>query len=471
MAATATSEPAPAAVAALYCRISQDRAGDALGVDRQRQDCEALAERRGWTVGEVFVDDDRSAYSGRVRPGYNRMLEGLKAGRFGALVAWHPDRLHRSPLELESFIDLVNATGVAIATCSAGEYDLATAAGRMTARVVGAVARHESEQKSERIRRQREQAAQAGSPHGGGRRAFGYDPTGANVVESEAIVIREAASRFLARESLRTIARDLNERGIPSASGREWTIISLRTMLAGPRLAGLRVFRGEVVGAGTWPAILTREEHDRIVATLGNPRIRRRGRPPTSLLGGLLVCGRCGGKLHHSRRTSGERRYACAVSPGNRGCGGLAIQAERTEQRVTEAILYRIDSPAMRRALTRPRKNTTAVDPTVIESELETLAAASGRGEITVREYLAARGPLEERLRRARESLEAEQGMAALAPLLGAKTDVRAVWENLQRDGRRARAVIDALIDRITIAPANGRSAFDPKRIEILWGV
>jgi site-specific DNA recombinase len=162
MAATATSEPAPAAVAALYCRISQDRAGDALGVDRQRQDCEALAERRGWTVGEVFVDDDRSAYSGRVRPGYNRMLEGLKAGRFGALVAWHPDRLHRSPLELESFIDLVNATGVAIATCSAGEYDLATAAGRMTARVVGAVARHESEQKSERIRRQREQAAQAG---------------------------------------------------------------------------------------------------------------------------------------------------------------------------------------------------------------------------------------------------------------------------------------------------------------------
>jgi site-specific DNA recombinase len=160
---------------------------------------------RGWTVSGVYVDDDRSAYSGKPRPAYEELIGDLKAGRIDAVVAWHPDRLHRSPRELEDFIDLVEASHAAAATVQTGEYDLGSASGRMTARVVGAVARAESEHKSERIRRQREQAAAAGRFHGG-RRSFGYEADGVTVVEAEAVLIREAASRFLAGESLRAIA-------------------------------------------------------------------------------------------------------------------------------------------------------------------------------------------------------------------------------------------------------------------------
>ncbi len=36
-------------------------AGDRLGVTRQVEDCQRLAERRGWPVREVYIDDDRSA--------------------------------------------------------------------------------------------------------------------------------------------------------------------------------------------------------------------------------------------------------------------------------------------------------------------------------------------------------------------------------------------------------------------------
>ena len=117
----------------------------------------------------------------------------------------------------------------------------------MTARVVGAVAGAESEHKSERIRRQREQAAAAGRFHGG-RRSFGYEADGVTVVEAEAVLIREAAGRFLAGESLREIATDFNEREIPTASGGTWGVSSLRSVLSGPRAAGRRVFRGEDVG-------------------------------------------------------------------------------------------------------------------------------------------------------------------------------------------------------------------------------
>src|SRR4029077_7169285 len=125
---------------------------------------------------------------------------------------------------------------------------------------------HESEQKSERLRRQREQMALQGRPQGGGRRAFGYDASGAQLVKTESALVREAADRYLAGESLRTIARDWNYRGVKTSSGKAWGITSLRTMLGGTRIAGLRVHRGEVVGPATWPAIINREEHDAIRA-------------------------------------------------------------------------------------------------------------------------------------------------------------------------------------------------------------
>jgi site-specific DNA recombinase len=73
--------------AAVYVRISQARDGEHAGVDRQRDDCLALAERQGWTVGEVYTDNDRSAYDGKPRPDYVRMLADIEAGRVDGVIA------------------------------------------------------------------------------------------------------------------------------------------------------------------------------------------------------------------------------------------------------------------------------------------------------------------------------------------------------------------------------------------------
>ncbi|HEY4569857.1 MAG TPA: recombinase family protein [Kribbella sp.] len=94
--------------AALYLRQSLDRDGHGFAVARQRQDCKRLADRRGWRVAEEFVDNDVSASSGRVRPAYARMLGAIEAGKIDAVVVWAADRLHRRPVELEHFIDLVS---------------------------------------------------------------------------------------------------------------------------------------------------------------------------------------------------------------------------------------------------------------------------------------------------------------------------------------------------------------------------
>src|SRR6476619_53763 len=101
-----SKEPPPPVPAAIYARISRDREGAGLGVDRQEADCRALAERLGWEVVEVYADNDVSAYSGKVRPQYRAMLGAVKAGQVTALLAWHPDRLYRRAVDLEEIVNI-----------------------------------------------------------------------------------------------------------------------------------------------------------------------------------------------------------------------------------------------------------------------------------------------------------------------------------------------------------------------------
>ena len=182
--------------AAVYCRTSQDRGGERLGVQRQESLCCALAERKGWPVSEVYVDNDFGAFTGKRRPEYERMLDDLRAGIRDAVVVVDQDRLTRHGRELEDFIELADRLDVALANVS-GDVDFGTSDGRFRARIMGAVARQESEKKSERLKRQREQAALAGRPHPGPR-AFGFDDGNVVPRSSEAALIQNAAADVLA---------------------------------------------------------------------------------------------------------------------------------------------------------------------------------------------------------------------------------------------------------------------------------
>lgn len=218
--------------AAIYARISMDRTGAGLGVERQLQDCRALATDRRFDVVQVFSDNDISAYSGAKRPGYEGLLDLVRRGEVDVVIAWHVDRLHRSLADLETYIEACEPTSVSTLTVRAGDLDLSSASGRMMARVLGSIARHESEQKSERVRRARRQAAESGRAHG--RLGYGYDDQ-QRIIPAEAAVIREVADRTLRGETLMSIARDLNERKIPSPGAGGWVWQQVKRAVSGLR--------------------------------------------------------------------------------------------------------------------------------------------------------------------------------------------------------------------------------------------
>src|SRR4051812_22098949 len=104
--------------AAIYVRISQDRDGEGAGVQRQREDCQALVDRMGWTVVKVYEDDDVSAStrSRKPRPAYQAMIAAARAGEVDRIVAYSSSRITRRMRELDDLIDLTEQTGVTIHT-------------------------------------------------------------------------------------------------------------------------------------------------------------------------------------------------------------------------------------------------------------------------------------------------------------------------------------------------------------------
>jgi DNA invertase Pin-like site-specific DNA recombinase len=455
----------------IYARISSDREGDNLAISRQLADCEALAERKRWAVVERYVDADISAYGGKPRPEYRRMLDDIEDGALDAVLVYHADRLHRHPRELEDFIDLCARTGTKMATVS-GDLDLSTHEGQLMARITGAVARKESDDKSRRIQRKHEELAAAGKVSGGGSRPYGYGADKRTIRPEEAEVIRELARRVLAGDSLKALCKDLNDRGIPTAAGKDWAPQTMRRMLLSARISGQREHHGEIVAKAEWPAIITPAETQKLRAKLRDPdrRTNRAGR--RYLLTRLLRCGHCGSQLYSRPRDDGARRYVCATGPGFGGCGKLTILAEPVELFVSEAALHRLESPLLPEAIRRPPDETKGTEWQAeaerAQAQLDELAEMWAAGEITRGEWQKARPPIEKRLILARKKLAQLNRQAALVPFIGDVKRVRDQWQTMTLS--RQAEIIRALVEYIEVAPGRrGYNRFDRSRLRPVW--
>ncbi|MBX3438560.1 MAG: recombinase family protein, partial [Planctomycetaceae bacterium] len=182
---------------AVYLRISQDRTGLHAGVQRQQEDCLALADQLGFSDPQIFIDNDVSAFDGGRRPGYDALVNHIRAG-VPRIIVWHVDRLYRQPRELEDLIALVERHPVRVDAVRGGGFDLNTTEGRLMARQLVAIAAYESGHKSDRVKRANKRLAEQGRWHGPARYGYGI---GGVLIPEQAAVIRQMADRFLAGES------------------------------------------------------------------------------------------------------------------------------------------------------------------------------------------------------------------------------------------------------------------------------
>ncbi|MFJ3663116.1 recombinase family protein [Streptomyces sp. NPDC090119] len=463
--------------AVIYLRISQDRAGAHLGVDRQREDCEVLAERNGWDVVKTYIDNDISAYSGKKRPDYRRMLDDLDQGAATIVVAWHTDRLHRSPTELEEYIDLSERRGVNTHTCQAGPIDLSTPSGRMTARILGAVARHESEHKGERVARARRQKALAGEWMGG-IRPFGWGlPTGEmrtiadrktgedvqvpaldmmKAVPEEAVALRFWTDEILSGGSIRSLVKWCADKGVLTTRGNAVTHTDMRDMLLRPRNAGIAVYRGEEVGTGKWEPIVDEAKFRAVAAILRDPsRTVNRGTQPKWLGSLLYRCGRHACTGYVTVTQSGGRQYPSYRCPTGHGGGR---RAETVDQYVEDVIVERLSRPDSHDLL-EPAPDGVDVAGLQAESEqvrrrMADLAGLFGAGRLELAPFTQGMDTARAQLDGVTRQLARAATQDPLVGLVGAP-DVRKTWKVLPLD--RQRHVLRALVEVTLKTPRPGR--------------
>jgi site-specific DNA recombinase len=464
--------------ALIYARISRDEENKRDGVTRQLEDCRALAERLGWTVVGEHVDNDVSAYSGKMRPEYTALLRRLEAGGIDGVLAFHTDRLHRSPRELEQYIDLSEQHGVLTHTVKAGPVDLSTPSGRAVARTLGAWARHESEQNSMRTRRALLQRAQRGK-RPGGPIPFGYALEGDSLVlvDEQAEEVRKAYSSILAGRSIGSIVKDLNARGVKTGRGGEWTSTSVRNLILRPANAGLVKYQGTVMEgvSSDFPPIVSEHVWRAAVGVVSDPsRRQHREDAVRHLLSGLVRCGGCGepmritARARSQRGDSGRFLYVCRRNgPGPH----VAQSAEPLEEYVSEVVAGYLELESVAQDLAKreaPGADTGALrsEEKALQDRLTNAAELFAAGTITGGQLETITAAARDALARVQEQLARAQGAGRLVGIAGPGAAGR--WADTDLEGQRA--IIAGLVD-IYVAPVGKARprVFDPRRVSFEW--
>lgn len=460
--------------AAIYARISRDSDGQGAGVERQEADCLALVEREGWSVVKVYTDNSVSAYSGKQRPAWTRLLADAGAGAFDVLVAWHDDRLWRNVTEQQAVSAMLGECGVSLIATPSRTYRTDSVDDDFLGGLQALLAQHESARSGVRKRRQKLQLAEQGRD-GGGWRAFGYQADRMTVDPTEARHLREAYDYLIAGGSIMGLCDRWNAAGVTTSKGKPWVPTVAKRLMLNPRLAGLRVHQGEVVGRARWDPIFTTAEHERLAAVLRS-RERTRSGPMRSYLltGGIAVCGRCGADLHAQRRPNGRASYKCYQTSGAyKGCGGIAVVADKLESYVAGAVVEVLCSGGLERAIAAAagddeRRAAQADELRDVERRLQEVEVAHFvDGVLTRKGYLAARERLTGVVEALRRTLEDDSRLGVLTGLPSTVEALEARWDEAGVGWRRT--LVAATVARVTVLPANGRRLFHAERVAVEW--
>lgn len=496
--------------AAIYLRISQDRENTRLGVDRHREDAEALIKLRDWTRVDVYEDNDTTGSGRKKRPAFERLLADIESGMIDVVVAQEWPRLERNRSDGVRIIEAAQRHRVLLTFAKGSDIDCTTAAGRLSADMFSAISRNEIEVKAERqSRAQRQRAEQGRAPKGV--RPVGYAIDG-GVIEEEAGAVRKVYAAFQAGASLRALAAALsgrdstdrldvpplprhnrtlmmerNERRVeegleprPVPPNRPWSPSTVLGILRNPRYAGYSTYTPkEVLANGdrrrSWRAQVLRDEHgdpvmgqwhpivdvdvwEAVQDRLDDPKrvTNRDGTDRKHLGSGLFLCGICDGRVKgHSTR------YRCA--------GHVIRSREQIDAFVLETVRARLARPDLAQLL--PATN----DPRLAEIKTQ-IGKSRAKIRRAQRDYDAEviEGHDLKRIRDHEQTvisaLESERARitsttAARRVLTG--DDPAAAFD--AADLATTRSVIEALCSVRLYPHPRGVKKFDPSTVSISW--
>lgn len=295
---------------AIYIRVStarQDQEGYSIPLQKER--LIAFCKAKGWVVAGIFVDPGHSG-SSLERPGMERLIDGVEAGKFDVVLVYKLDRLSRSQKDTLYLIEDVFMANSVDFVSMQESFDTTTIYGIAMVGILSVFAQMERSTIVERTMMGRAGRAEKGLFHGGGTDPIGYDYIDGELVvnEKEAEQVRMVYDLYASGHSVTEITRRMD--GYRTKHG-DWSHTStVGNVLDNPLYAGTVHFDG-ATGEGKHDAIIA-PGVDRIVKNR-RERLRRAEATGDSnfLLTGMMYCGSCGARYFPNRRPNGKVVYSC----------------------------------------------------------------------------------------------------------------------------------------------------------------
>lgn len=485
-----------------YQRASQDKRKTEKSVGDQERLNVREVESHGWSMGrgDSFTDNDRSSsrHARRDRPDFLRLMDTIRSGSGDVLVMWELARGQRDLAVYVDIRDLCVQVGLVYWLVGGVLYDLRDRNDRMMLGFQAVQAEFQADYIRDGVLRGMAGAAEDGRPHGkvtyGYRRI--YNPrTGAFVAQeadteprtaelpdgavgpvvaySAAGVVRDIFERVSTGDPLIVIEQSLNFRGIPSPEGKAWRRGVIRKMVLNPAYLGKRVFRGQVVGDGQWPTLVSEDIFWACARLLGDPeRTTTRPGRAVHLLSYIAECGECGGPLQSARasgrNTTQARTYKCL----NRACA--SVEQALLDEYAERVVVAWLSRPDVYEALTAGQDDEQVTEARAeaqrLRVSLEEWRAQAEAGEVSPVSFA--------RVEKARLAgiAEAEQRAAAagIPPVLRGRLGSEALdaWAELAGNVAVKREIIRAVAQiRLFSAGKGSRdsSLTDPGRLSWRW--
>lgn len=292
--------------AAIYIRVSTiEQAKEGFSIGAQKDRLISYCKAKNWAIHDIYIDD---GYTGTNtdRPALQSLLNAL--GDIDLVVVYKLDRLSRSQKDvlflvedkfLNNDIDFVSLVE---------SFDTSTPFGRAMLGILAVFAQLERETIIERTKLGKEKRAKEGLWRGGGNQPYGYvydEKLKRLIVDDyESMIVKEIFDLYLSGKGMNSIARTLTENGYKTRVNTDWNMRQVRRVLANDTITGVVKYKDEVY-EGLHEAIIDKDIFKEVQNILNDKA--KKGTTTKYLLGGMLYCGHCGGRLRASWSTAGKK--------------------------------------------------------------------------------------------------------------------------------------------------------------------
>lgn len=328
---------------AVYIRVStQEQAKEGFSIAAQKDKLTSYCIAKNWDIHNIYIDD---GYTGTnlERPALKKLLRELN--QVNIVLVYKLDRLSRSQKDVLYLVeDKFLKTEVDFVSLLES-FDTTTPFGRAMVGILAVFAQLERDTIIERSKLGKERRAKEGKWRGGPV-PLGYNYIDGELIvnEYEANIIRKIFNMYIHGAGMDSISKSLNEKDYRSKQNARFKASKIKTYLTNPIYAGLIPYKDELFQGNHMP-IVDKETLELTKSIMAERKTSYR-KASDAPLGGLLICGECGGKMFR-RKVKNYYYYTCYSYHGspshmitNDNCNLGYINSLKLENKIISKLQY-----------------------------------------------------------------------------------------------------------------------------------